>query len=175
MAAGLHWLKIAAIALGVAAVLVGLASMHGCDEETAEDVMAVKVGGEAFHLELAVDDTTRVKGLGGRTFIEPDGGMLFAFPRASKRSFVMRDCPIPIDILFLDSNGRVVAMHAMVPEEPQGPEESDSAYEQRLKRYPSKFDAQYVVELQGGMLEKLDVSEGDVVEMDLKKLKQLVR
>ncbi len=175
MAAGWHWIKIAAVVLAVAAALVAIASMHGCDEETAEDVMAVKVGGKTFYLELAVNDTTRVKGLGGRTFIEPNGGMLFAFPRASKRSFVMRDCTIPIDILFLDSNGWVVAMHAMVPEEPQGAEESDSAYEQRLTRYPSKFDAQYVVELQGGMLETLDVSEGDVVEMDLKKLKQLVR
>ncbi len=175
MAVDMHWMKASAAVLGVLAAVLALVSMHGCDEATAEDVMAVKVDGRTFFLELAVDDATRVKGLGGRTFIEPDGGMLFAFPRADKRSFVMRDCTIPIDILFLDANGLVVAMHAMVPEEPQGPDESDSAYEQRLKRYSSRFAAQYALEFAGGTLETLNLSEGDRVEMDLKKLKQLVR
>ncbi len=175
MDSGWHWMKILAVGLAFLAALLAVIAMSGCDEDTAENIMAVKVDGKTFYLELAVNDSTRVKGLGDRTFIEPDGGMLFAFPRADKREFVMRDCTIPIDILFLDANGLVVAQHAMVPEDPKGKEESASDYEQRLPRYSSQFDARYAVELAGGTLEQMNVSEGDRVELDLKKLKALVR
>lgn len=175
MAAGLHWMKVLAASLAVLAAVLAVVSLAGCDEDTAENIMAVKIEGKTFYLELAVNDATRVKGLGDRMHIDPDGGMLFAFPRADKRQFVMRDCAIPIDILFLDANGLVVAQHAMVPEDPRGEEESASDYEQRLQRYSSQFDARYAVELAGGTLEQMNVSEGDRVELDLKKLKAIVR
>ena len=115
MDSGWHWIKVLAFGLAVLAAVLAVISMSSCDEDTAENIMAVKVDGKTFFLELAVNDSTRVKGLGDRMHIDPDGGMLFAFPRADKRQFVMRDCAIPIDILFLDANGLVVAQHAMVP------------------------------------------------------------
>src|ERR1041385_5543414 len=66
----------------------------------------VNLDGKKFHLELALDDTTRFKGLSDRTDIPADGGMLFVFPRPVTTAFVMRDCPVPIDIIFLDGSGR---------------------------------------------------------------------
>lgn len=157
---------------GLAAAVLALAS---CDDKTNASVERVRIAGKAFHLELALDNDTRMKGLGGRTFIEPDGGMLFAFRAPQPLNFVMRDCPIPIDILFLDGTGRVVATHTMLPEEPQRDGESEAAYEGRLKRYESRFDAQFVIELAGHTLDTLPVKEGDKIDFDLDGVKKRAR
>ncbi len=127
---------------------------------------------QSFFLEPAINNDTRFKGLSERTFIDDDGGMIFVFTRADVRRFVMRDCPIPIDIVYVDNGGRVIAAHAMVPEDPQGESESDRDYEERLKRYSSRYACDVVIELQGGMIEKLGLEEGTVVDIHgLKDLK----
>lgn len=118
-----------------------------------------------FFLEPAINNESRFKGLSGRTSIDDDGGMIFVFPNAAVRKFVMRDCPIPIDIVYIDTGGRVIAAHAMLPEDPQGEDESDSKYEERLKRYSSRFATPLVIELQGGMIEKLGIDESDVLKV----------
>jgi uncharacterized membrane protein (UPF0127 family) len=89
----------------------------------------------------------------------------------------MRDCPIDIDIIYLDSGGRILAMHEMKAEAPRGPSEGvpgstdNMAYEQRLKRYPSKFPAQFAIELRGGTIKTLDIKEGDQLSLNVKRLK----
>lgn len=170
------------VTIGVVAVLavaVGsslVASGVGCEQEQDADVATVTLGGRVFHLELAMDQNVRFQGLSGRTHIEPDGGMMFVFPRPQALSFVMRDCTIPIDIVFLDGSGRIVAMHAMVPEEPKRASETPTQYDLRLKRYPSRFDAQFAIELAGGTLEGLDLAEGQQVTIqDATGLKRRAR
>lgn len=144
----------------------------------------VRVGGRDFKLELALDDTARYKGLSGRDHIDEDGGMLFAFDRPMKLSFVMRDCLVDIDIIFLDPFGRITAMHHMPVEPPRGESEPKpdnprlrDPYDQRLKKYPSKTAAQFAIELKGGTLKTLDppLKRGEKIKLDLKKLKKLAK
>lgn len=151
--------------------------MVSCDDEAGRDVAMVKVDGKTYHLELALDNPVRFKGLAGRETIEPDGGMLFVFPRALNLEFVMRDCLADIDILFLDASGRVVATHHMPKEPLRGEGEGEvgdenPAYHSRLKRYPSRFASQFVIELAGGELEKLEVKPGDRIQLDIAGLKK---
>ena len=148
-----------------------LLAAAGCDETTAGDGARVLISGREFYLELALDEPARIQGLSGRDHIEPDGGMLFVFPNSIPRQFVMRDCLVPIDIIFLDASGRVVATHAMTPQ-PRADDESDFAYESRLTRYSSRFPSQFVIELAGGTLEGLGVNSGDKPEFDLEGLKR---
>ena len=158
-------------------VLCGLAwGLPGCSEPPiAEGFERVTIAGESFDLELAVNSETRVQGLSGRESIPENGGMLFVFPRAARQSFVMRDCLVPIDIAFLDGTGRVVAAHAMEVEEPRKADESQMAYELRLRKYSSRFGALYASELAGGRLAELGIEAGDVIELDHQKLKAIVR
>lgn len=166
----------------IAAVLLVLLPM-GCDEEAGAGVESVKIGGQWFHLELATDPESRTQGLSGRTFIEPDGGMLFVFAQPRRLNFVMRDCPVAIDIIFLDASGRVVAMYAMEPEEPRGADEGQPGqfnantqkYEDRLKKYPSRLGSQFVIELAGGTLEGLGLEQGQRIDLDLDRLKQMAK
>ncbi len=139
----------------------------------------VTIAGKEFKLEAALNDATRFKGLSDRKEIPADGGMLFVFTRARRLDFVMRDCPIPIDIIFLDGSGRVTAFHKMMAEEPRRADEPKNEqdptldkYESRLKRYGSKYDAQFVIELKGDTLDSLKLKEGDQIKLDTSGLKK---
>jgi uncharacterized membrane protein (UPF0127 family) len=135
----------------------------------------VTIDGRDFTLELVADDASRTVGLGGRESIPENGGMLFSFPDSRIRHFLMRDCVVPIDIIFLDADGRIVAMHHMPVEPPRGENESLLEYERRLKKYSSRFNARYAIELKGGMLEELDLQPGQQIRLDTGRLAEMTR
>lgn len=126
----------------------------------------VTVEGVRLTVEVARTPGEQFRGLGGRTWIDPNGGMLFPFATPRVTSFVMRDCPIPIDVAFLDADGRVVAIHEMKPERPRQPGESAAAYDARLAQHPSGAPVWFALETAGGRLRALGLDVGDRVEID---------
>jgi len=151
-----------------AALLVLALVFTGCASDDIGGVQRVEIGGEVFELELALTHATRFRGLSGREHIAPDGGMLFVFPREAERAFVMRECLVPIDILFLDPRGRVLNTHAMQVE-PAGTPES------QLKRYASKGKSSLVIELAGGTVDRLGVEAGNTIALPTLELKRRAR
>ncbi len=141
----------------------------------APETTPVTIAGEKFTIEVALDDSVRIKGLGGRTALAARGGMLFVFPYPSELGFVMRDCVIPIDIAFLDASGRVLARHTMATEAPRAENESPQEYENRLKKYSSRFPAQFALEVPAGTLDTLGVKVGDLIRFDAEGLKRRAR
>jgi len=151
----------------------------------------VTISGKEFKLELANTDETRFKGLSGRATIPADGGMLFVFPARGVQThgFVMRDCPAPIDIIYLDASGRIVAMHKMVPEPPRTAAEkvlkqvpgypawtaTNEDYEKRLRQYSSGFPSQFVIELAGNTLDSLNLKAGQKIELPFDRLKKAAK
>lgn len=125
----------------------------------------VVIGGERFRLEVAADPHTQYRGLGGRSEIPRNGGMLFVHASPRPLAFVMRDCLVPIDVAFLDADGRVLNVHTMPPEPPRRSGESADAYEARLPAYPSAGAAQYAIELAGGRFAELGVGRGDRIAL----------
>jgi len=135
----------------------------------------VEIAGEPFELELALDAATRYQGLSGRLAIEPNGGMLFVNTVERSLAMVMRDCPIPIDVAFLDFSGEVVAIHAMRPELPHRPGESQREYESRLLVYRSGAPAGFAIETAGGRLDEVGLEVGDRVVFDIASTLDLAR
>ncbi len=164
------------IRLGTAVVLaVMFAAAPGPASRPAETQPAreeVVIAGELYRLELAADATTRARGLGGRETVPDDGGMLFVFPDTRHRSFWMKDCVVDIDLVFLDTRGRIVALHKMKTEPPQGPRESIPAYERRLNLYASKRLTRFAIELKTGSIDRLKLETGQLIELDLPRLKK---
>jgi hypothetical protein len=153
----------AALAIAVAlAVFAASAQPLATKLPTAQAV----IGGERFTLEVAREPADQFLGLGGRTHIDPHGGMLFAFPYPHATAFVMRDCPIAIDVAFLDPSGRVIAVHEMTPEPPRRSDETPMDYESRLAQYPSGLPAMFAIETAGGRFKQLGVKGGDVIAID---------
>lgn len=160
--------------------------LAGCSKPAViNGVMPVEIGDQTFELEIVADNDTRELGLGERKEMDADKGMLFAFPDSKLRNFVMRDCYIDIDIIFLDSAGRITSMHHMPIEDPIGPDETrnykignrtySGTYDIRLKKYSSRFNAQYAIELVGGMLEKLDLENGQLINLDTDYLETITQ
>jgi uncharacterized membrane protein (UPF0127 family) len=135
----------------------------------------VSLGGETFTFELAADPATRYRGLSGRARIDRNSGMLFVYPDSAPRGMVMRDCPVPIDVAFLDEGGRIVALAEMAPEVSRAPGEPRSVYEKRLPVYRSGVSARFAIEVAGGRLASLGVSVGDAISLDTAALVALVR
>ena len=162
--------------MAFAALAAAMMTMSGCDDRASADVAKINVGGKNFFLELALTSEKRFRGLSDRTSIDPDGGILFVFPdsQVTVQGFVMRDCPIPIDIIYLDSAGRVLAMHEMKAEPPRDPAKGEGtpadannvAYNSRLKQWSSRYPSQYVIELAGGTIKTLKLKEGDQIAID---------
>jgi uncharacterized membrane protein (UPF0127 family) len=195
---------VTAAGMGMAAMLAAsTAGLRSCDDKAKGDKGAqsgttakgdkdskptikteeVTVAGKKFSLELALDADTRFKGLTGRTEIPAEGGMLFVFPRPVTTSFVMRDCPVPIDIIYLDATGRVVSFYKMEVDPRKDSEkvnddpatDTNKAYEARLKKYPSEYDTQFVIELKGNTLDELKIKKNDKVTLDVAKLKKMAK
>ena len=160
--------------LGLALAALACVTAIGCSK-AGPLTETVVIGGQRFNLELAVDDAARIRGLKGRTEIPPDGGMLLIFRDAQVRSFWMADCLVDMDLIFLDPQGRVTATHRLQVQPPPRTDESRLAYEARLARYSSVYPAQIAIELRAGSIQQLGVRFDEKIELDMRRLKALVR
>lgn len=167
--------------------LLAAAAMTGCEEKdtVSNDVATVKIAGKTFFLEIAANNDKRMLGLGSRTQIADDGGMIFVFPasQVTVQSFVMRDCPIDIDIIYTDGVGRVLTAHEMKSEPPRDEAKgegkpgdmSNVAYDNRLPKYSSRYPATFAIELKAGSIKALGVKEGDLLTFDHAALKKMAQ
>lgn len=127
--------------------------LTGC-EKAPPPVPQVRIRGETWTVELAFTVRERWEGLSGRDTLDVEKGMLFVYPRAENLIFCMRECHIPIDIVFIGSDLRVVNTYEMQVE----PDRAGSV------SYSSNLPARYALELAGGTLRRLGVRIGDKVE-----------
>lgn len=107
-------------------------------------------GPVAFKVEIADTDAERQRGLMFRTTLPPDRGMLFDFGSAAPRAFWMKNTYIPLDILYIDADGRVIWIAAMTEPFSEEP-------------IPSHGKALGVLEIAGGRAAELGIDIGDRV------------
>ncbi len=76
--------------------------------KTTQLLIHTSTGVHAFKVTTAARHDEQLIGLQGWTSLAADEGMLFVFPEVTQRPFWMKHIDIPLDILFIDSSGRVV-------------------------------------------------------------------
>ncbi len=130
----------------------------------------VSLNGHSVTMELALTPEERATGLMGRKSMADDEGMLFVYPDTEpypkEVSFWMKDCLIPIDVIFLSRKGEIVSLHEMEPPESGTPDDE-------LKAYPSGGAVQFAIELRGGLAGELGLVEGDIIELRYKGLMEM--
>jgi uncharacterized membrane protein (UPF0127 family) len=133
--------------------LLLLAFLVGCDSAPSSGLATVKMqlGSKTFTLEVADRDDSRQYGLMRRDSMPSDHGMIFVFPRAEERGFWMKNCRIPLDIIFIDSGGTVVSVKQMKPYD--------------LNSTRSDAPAQYAIELNEGAAGGAGVKAGMAVSI----------
>jgi len=135
-------------------VVIAMILMPGCKDARPEPTETVTVRGQSWVVELADTADLRYKGLSDRESLPAGRGMLFIFPYPQRLDFCMRQCLIPLDIAFIDSDMRVVRMCTMEVE----------PYGLHKKEYSSEVPAQYALEVPKGALAAAGVQVGDLVE-----------
>jgi uncharacterized protein len=120
----------------------------------AQAISYVVLKGKTFYVELAENDEQHTRGLMFREQMAPDRGMFFIFGAEFMQAFWMKNTLIPLDILYFDKKLRLVSTQSNVP-----PCKADPC-----PSYPSSGPAQYVLELNAGIADKLGVKPGDVLE-----------
>lgn len=116
--------------------------------------IAVLPSGKEVVVEVAADPVSRQRGLMFRERLAPDRGMLFVFEEADRHPFWMKNCKIPLDIVWLDEQLRVVDL---APELAPCPAEGPCP--ERLPLRP----ARYVIELSAGTARAEGVRLGERV------------
>ncbi len=66
--------------------------------------------GDVIQVELAESPEKRTRGYMFRERVGPEEGMLFRFPVASFQSIWMKNCLVPLDIIWVREDGRVVQL-----------------------------------------------------------------
>lgn len=103
----------------------------------------------------AENERERRQGLSNVESLADNRGMLFIFPAEEMREFWMRNTSVPLDIIFISSERRVINIKQADPEPGVPPEE--------LTRYRSEEPAQYVLEVNQGFSERNNIRQGDEV------------
>lgn len=128
---------IAALVVLAALVVILFIRQNGAAAAQAlpEQQAAMAIGGVHLTVALAVTPAQQALGLGGRTGLPANTGMLFMFPQDGKYAFWMKDMHFPIDIIWLASDGTVAYLV---------PDLSPSTYPQS---YAPNTPARYVLEV----------------------------
>ena len=95
---------------GSAVIGTGLAMLFVYKTSTpaASSPATAEFGGASLSIDYALSEAAREKGLGGRTSVPDDYGMLFVFPKDGYYGFWMKDTLVPLDMFWLDDKGHVV-------------------------------------------------------------------
>lgn len=110
-------------------------------------------GKHVVEVEIAASRDARTRGLMWRTTLENGKGMLFLFSRQQPLSFWMRNTLIPLDMIFIDQDLKVVGT-------------VENAEPKTLTgRNPGK-DSQFVLEVPAGWCAKQGVGAGTTVKFE---------
>ena len=114
----------------------------------------VELNGERYTVEISDDDAERARGLMFRDHLDAQRGMLFIHEREEPQAYWMKNTRIPLDILYFDSQRRLVKQQRDVPPCSAG---------DACPSYPSGAPARYVLELNAGQAAKLKLQDGAVL------------
>ena len=144
-------------------IVISLLLVIGCKKEPKKVVSPIKIEFKkeaelelsradsliaTFDIEIADDDFERQTGLMNRHSMEDSQGMLFVFDDENFRSFYMKNTYIPLDLIYLDKDGKIVSFQLNA----QPLDESS---------LPSNSPAKYVLEINAGLAEQFGLQVDD--------------
>jgi len=146
--AGLRLARAALAALALALPLACHERLRAAELQTIE--IASKSGVHAFEVELAITPEEKEHGLMFRRELPQGHGMLFDFGFDQPVAFWMKNTFIPLDMLFIRADGRILRIA----------ENTEPLSERNI---PSGGPVRAVLEVIGGTAKKLGIAPGDRV------------
>jgi len=130
-----------------------IASVTACQAEPKVTITTKDGRNVSFVVEIADTPSKREMGLQYRRDLQADRGMIFIFPAESQQSFWMKNTPLPLDMIFISRERKIVGIvEQTVP----------FSLDARSVSAPS----QYVLEINGGLTQDHGIRAGDAVRFD---------
>jgi uncharacterized membrane protein (UPF0127 family) len=120
--------------------------------------ITVNLKNTPFHLEVAKTISQKAKGLSNRSSLCPDCGMIFLFNSDGIQPFWMKDTLIPLDMIWVNSQGQIVSIQTANVEPPDTPITQFTIYK-------NDQPARYVIELNAQTSEKLGLGLNDTISL----------
>jgi uncharacterized membrane protein (UPF0127 family) len=147
--------------LWVLIVLSGMSFLMSCrSQPERSDTNVLKPitfpGGQTIQAELMLRREDMMRGMMFRTSLPPDRGLFFVHGRSGKYSYWMHNVRVPLDIIWIDKDHRIVEISANTP----GCLEQDPV---KCPQYGGHADSSFVLELAGGMAAKYGLAVGQTL------------
>jgi uncharacterized protein len=133
-------------------LFVATGSAQAAGQSTLE--VATKSGVHPFSVELATTEAEREKGLMFRKELPEGQGMLFDFHREQEVGFWMQNTYIPLDMIFIKADGRILRI-------------AENAKPMSTDVIPSNGPVRFVLEVIAGTARKMGIVPGDRVASPL--------
>lgn len=138
---------------------LAVALLAGCGPSASgpapfSETFGMRFASVPFSARIALEPSERARGLMGAASLPENEGMIFVNEIPCQASFWMKNVPIPLDIAFIDPEGRILQVRRMFPHD-ETPVKSSSQ------------NVLYCVEMNAGWFEKNGLKSGDRLDMDL--------
>jgi uncharacterized protein len=118
--------------------------------EKGEITIASANGPHPFKVELATTEPQRQQGLMFRQQMPADAGMIFVWQTPQPIAMWMENTFIPLDMLFIDSSGKILNIR-------------ERAVPFSRENIASDGPCKFAIELNGGTVSRLGIKAGDMV------------
>lgn len=128
-----------------------LSSLSFSAETRADAPKKICLKEQCLNIEVARTDIERARGLQDRESLGDDYGMLFVFESQGMYNFWMKDTLVPLDMIWIDKDHKIVDIKSDVP-----PCKSDPC-----EIFVPAAEAQYVLETKAGLSKVVGFNVGD--------------
>ena len=119
----------------------------------------IKLDDKILQVQIADNDSLRVRGLMFQDKLPYDQGMLFIFDKPANRSMWMLNMQFSIDIIWFDMYGDIVHIEKNIP-----PCITTIEVVTCRENGVTSDNAKYVLEVTAGFVDKFDISDKSIIE-----------
>lgn len=141
------------VAVVVVALWIIVMAVSACQAQP-KVTITTKAGRQlSFQVEIADTPAKREMGLQYRRELAADRGMIFLFPLESRQSFWMKNTPIPLDMIFVNRERKIVGIVEQTVPFSLDPRSVEGV-------------SQFVLEINGGLSKRHGIRAGDAVRFE---------
>ena len=153
------------IPITVAAVIIGIAGMLTIPADVKLEYVefprgTIMIDNKILEVQIADNDSLRVRGLMFQNELPYDEGMLFVFDKSGTQTMWMLNMQFNLDVIWFDENANVVAIEKDVP-----PCKTTVEVVACRENGVSGDNAKYVLEVTAGFVDKFNITENSKMEI----------
>jgi len=153
------------IPISLAAIIIGVAGIISIPSDAkleAADfpVGTIKIDDQVLQVQIADTEPLRVRGLMFQEQLPYDKGMIFVFDEPGFHSLWMLNMQFYLDMIWFDSDGKVVYIEKNVP-----PCKSALETVTCTGVNPGEIEALYILEVTAGFVDQFEINEDSILQI----------